>query len=97
MKKPRKKYVSRVSALCLCGRPAIAAGEKIKGGGCLTKTACLRCAEIESRLYSVTHTAKKKEPRPDAFSDVRRACERWLRERGLSTATGHHYIDYLPA
>lgn len=101
MKAGKKKYATRVSSLCLCGRPAVAAGKKLTGGGSVTQTGCERCRRIEADLYGAENKRTGVKPpalrrRGQSYRDVARACERWLRQRGLSSAVGHSYIDHLP-
>ena len=101
MKAGKKKYARRVPSLCYCGRPAVAAGKKLTGGGSVSQTGCERCLSIEADFYGVENKRAGVKPpasrrRGQSYLDVARACDRWLRGRGLSSAVGHTYIDRLP-
>lgn len=85
MKQSWKSQPAPETALCDCLNPAPASAVP----------RCARCREMErnpvmqercgfSRIWDIPRST---------LIEVRRACDAWLRSRGLNTETGHSYLS----
>lgn len=99
----KKRYLRKVPSRCECGRPSLRAGEESLSRGCLTGSACERCARIEAetntaadarcgsdRLSDGLRITRRAEE--STFADVRNACDRYLKARGLCSDVSSHFI-----